>query len=918
MIALPATRAAGLVVALAAVTALGASPTLADTSAPSPTPPAHGNLAQAGLLARSLGERVEATDLTTESEQFFANPDGTTTAELHTEPVRARSGGTWVDLDLTLRVGADGLVRPRAGALDVAFSGGGSAPLATIRRNGTSSALSWTGTLPTPTLVGPSATYPEVLPGVDVVVTAVPDGYREVVVVKDRKAASNPAVRQLSLGLDITHGRTAPMDDGGYTVVGDNGAEVFTSSRATMWDSRGNAAPQGPRAGAQDGRAVGPLDNDHVRPVAQGVTARAIALTPDASMLDSADTVYPVYIDPTKSAAQYSRAMIDAAYPDQEYYNWSGDQGSGYQNFSGWSRKRLFFRFTTPSGVSKTHILKATMTAYETYASQCNSETVEAWRTGAFSSSTNWTNGSSVSSTGDWQAKLTTISTAAGRSDCYSAGRSYDFNVTTGVATYAAAGASAMYFGLKATDETDPLAWRRFRSDVKLSIEYNTKPSTPAASGMKTTSPSTTCVTGSARPVVNDPTPVLVARLNDVDNDSVYGQFDVFDITNTTSTPNIQKTSVTKTANADFSPSTAFTLTNLKTYKWRVRTWDGHDWSSYSPFCELTIDTSAPTPPVIQDPGTIAMATPVTFTVTLPTDAKSAKWSLNIDAPVTALDMTTRQFTITPSATGPQVVRAWAYDAAGNVSPKDAFTFVVDGAKPADRWALNEGAGSIADSKIRTNPFTLSGGFAWIVGEKDQVCTPEDPADCVTVVDRALDLSPGVVATTGSATTNVKTANNFTVMAKVRPEATTTRQVILQEAASTTASAFYLGVNKVTANSLGTFDVEWVFGMPNPSGGEKVLTWTEINVQPGEWKHVAGRYEAATHTLDLVVDGVEQATGALPATTSSLAGTSAVQLGRVYLNGAASAAWSGDVDEVVSLDGWGDDDLIYTYASIEP
>ncbi len=57
------------------------------------------------------------------------------------------------------------------------------------------------GALPTPTVDGSNATYPEVLSGVDLRLTATASGMSEVLVVKTKAAASNPALANLSLSI---------------------------------------------------------------------------------------------------------------------------------------------------------------------------------------------------------------------------------------------------------------------------------------------------------------------------------------------------------------------------------------------------------------------------------------------------------------------------------------------------------------------------------------------------------------------------------------------------------------------------------------------------------------------------------------------------------------------------------------------
>jgi hypothetical protein len=88
----------------------------------------------ATVRARATGERVEVPELRTETMQVFANPSGNFTAEITAAPVRVRRGGEWLPVDTTLRRLADGSVAPRAASLGMTFSGGGSGPLARLRK----------------------------------------------------------------------------------------------------------------------------------------------------------------------------------------------------------------------------------------------------------------------------------------------------------------------------------------------------------------------------------------------------------------------------------------------------------------------------------------------------------------------------------------------------------------------------------------------------------------------------------------------------------------------------------------------------------------------------------------------------------------------------------------------------------------
>ncbi|MFD0631712.1 hypothetical protein ACFQ9X_08825 [Catenulispora yoronensis] len=74
----------------------------------------------------------------------------------------------------------------------MSLSDGGTGALATQTQAGITFTVSWPGTLPKPALDGDTATYSEVLPGVDLKVTATTTGVRQQVVVKDRTAAPTP------------------------------------------------------------------------------------------------------------------------------------------------------------------------------------------------------------------------------------------------------------------------------------------------------------------------------------------------------------------------------------------------------------------------------------------------------------------------------------------------------------------------------------------------------------------------------------------------------------------------------------------------------------------------------------------------------------------------------------------------------
>jgi hypothetical protein len=86
--------------------------------------------------------------------------------------------------------------------------------------------------LPEPRLARDTATYPDVLPGVDLVVRATVTGFTHVLVVKSAAAAANPTLARISYPLGGTGIRIEPNDQGGVSVTG---TEAKGGQRHSDW-----------------------------------------------------------------------------------------------------------------------------------------------------------------------------------------------------------------------------------------------------------------------------------------------------------------------------------------------------------------------------------------------------------------------------------------------------------------------------------------------------------------------------------------------------------------------------------------------------------------------------------------------------------------------------------------------------------
>lgn len=251
---------ATVVVALAAAMVARVAPAAGVTTGGRPGGPGQAPAAasaaterSASAQARATGRRVEVLAERSETGQVFANPDGSVTMQESVVPLRVRRGTGWVPVDATLQARADGTVAPRALPLSLAFSGGGSAPLVRLGAGGKQLVLRWPAALPRPVLAGDSATYREVLPGVDLRLRALPRGFSEVLVVKDRAAAANPELAAVRFGLSATRLSVRTDEAGNLGAYDRAGKLVFGSGAALMWDST-REEPAAPGARALPGR----------------------------------------------------------------------------------------------------------------------------------------------------------------------------------------------------------------------------------------------------------------------------------------------------------------------------------------------------------------------------------------------------------------------------------------------------------------------------------------------------------------------------------------------------------------------------------------------------------------------------------------------------------------------------------------
>lgn len=267
----------------------------AASADPTPTPTPSGKSVAsdpvAGLKqqAKQTGKRIEIEQYRSETATIYANPDGKTFhAEVHSTPIRVRKDGAWQNIDTTL-VEKDGVITPKAAIGDLALSTGDDTALAKVTNDKGEVKVFAPGKLPKPILKDNTATYPDAYgQGIDLVVTAIPTGFHQEIVFRQRPTGKP----KLKVGVDLPKGLRYGKDPAGRPALlaektatdakAKQTEDVTTLTPALMLDA---AAKENPDAGHTAGAAI---------TVRQDGENPALELTPDNAFLADPATVYPV------------------------------------------------------------------------------------------------------------------------------------------------------------------------------------------------------------------------------------------------------------------------------------------------------------------------------------------------------------------------------------------------------------------------------------------------------------------------------------------------------------------------------------------------------------------------------------------------------------------------------------------------
>ncbi len=949
----------------------------------------------ASQLAAQTDAQVEVAALRDEYSQTFANPDGSFTLQQSAAPQRVRAaGGSWVEPDATLVPRSDGSVGPRAAVVDLSFAGGpdglpddggGGSALLRLARNGESFTLGWPS-LPSlrrsaPQLFGESALYLDVLPGVDLRLTASTEGYQQVLVVKNREAALNPDLRQLKFDVRTEGLRLIPVAGGGLRAVDRDGESRFNGSSGLMWDSSGDSTaaqlggqqklrrlagsdgeagppPINESAGVSaDDPADGPSPGDRAAELPVRVADAAVSVTPDAALLSNA--TYPVYIDPPVGLSATKRTMVTSN--GQHLWQFSNahdsetnrDRGRGvghcshkvignvaYTCSTSPFTSRIFFSFDRKKLAGKI-VLDATFRVTETWSFSCEPSWVRLYRTKSdISAATRWPGPATADLLGDRKV-------SHGRGSACSPSQpnapvefndnpdEKDENLTSTVKNLANGKWSRLTVMLRAADEDDPNSWKRFKNDATLQVTYFPAPGVPTAVGVQANNnPKSTTCPDSGHPVtVADPAPrvrgtvqTLVQPGKDESKGSLRATFQVegYDA----ATKKWSSVWSTSRPSSGYDPdgtgetTTTSALADGKSYRLHAKTVShgsfagksqdpGSQWSAW---CYFKVNSAAPKAPQVDPelgspykacrandcpalggPGikgsftfkpdaADADITGYRWRLASPSDDGSPDWSTK---PREVEGKTVTVSDVKPPFAGTLVLSVEARDLPGRYGPPQTFEFnVAPAAGAVGRWQFTESAGTTtADAATEgvRHAMTTSGNATFDPrGRRGD--RPEDHALAVN----------GTSAYAATSEPVVNTAESFTVSAWAYLTNTTRAQSVASQS-DATGSGFNLAYQPATG---------WVFAWHRAPAGQPatvVRSFADTKSATSRvWTHVAGTYDAAARTIQLVLNGRPQgAPTVIPANAVPTTTTGGLQIGRGGDGANATTDYlAGMIDEV--------------------
>jgi hypothetical protein len=283
----------------------------------------------------------------------------------------------------------------------------------------------------------------------------------------------------------------------------------------------------------------------------------------------------------------------------------------------------------------------------------------------------------------------------------------------------AATGSAKGYMQLRAHDESSTsIGFKQVRSrnaadPSQVPYAVVTYTSTPVI-GTRTTVPSTACVTGSNRPFVNTNAPTLKTAVSQGNGATSTVNFEWWNVGGA----KIGGASPTGIASGTTATATipAGALAEGGNYQWRVDATSGGATSAWSPYCEFTVDTTAPSAaPTVSSAtypaggwsGNTGTAGTFTLGAAAVGDVNSYFYGLDANPPTTSVGASalggTATVSITPTSNGAHTLYVQSADRAGNRSTVTAYSF-------------NVGSGTTAAALTSPLEGTVTAGMTQLTG----------------------------------------------------------------------------------------------------------------------------------------------------------------------------------------------------------
>ncbi|MBT2452777.1 DNRLRE domain-containing protein [Streptomyces sp. ISL-43] len=774
---------------------------------------------QARKLAAERGEDVEVSAERSANTTTWAQSDGLFKKQISSSAVRAKVGDEWKPIDTDLQhvdggfaakavngavvfsAGTDGGRAARGAvrsALTVDEPGQAWTELVRLSVDGHEMSVSWPGVLPAPVIDGPRALYENVRPGIDLLMTAQDGGYSHLLVVKDKQAAADPLLAEIEYRLaspDLQF--QLDGESGSLSAKDAKGEEVAGSPSPLMWDSSGKVATTDdvpawkPSDAARKHPTLGlpglaGAERAHLSVAAASLADSTLTLKADAALLNAADTVYPVFVDPSFKGHKRSWSLLyktagNSSFYNGQNYNASGTNEArvGYESDSG-GTSRSIFNFDFGSELHGAGIRSASVRALQTYSWSCTRKDMDIYSTPYVSSSSTWNN-----TTGWWGNKIGTENAGYGyNSSCPDNWVAPDIKGL--VTTAASARWGALSLGFKAPNESDSYYWKKLLANGEsapyIEVTYNSPPDIPVAANMST-SPGGPCLTSGTGTSIGKTDVSFQVKGTDRDGNLARLQIEVWDAESGANIDNVWRDVNSDGVITHSVPWSKFT--SGRKYFWLSRAvdHDGFGASGSGPadsggggWCTFTIDHTAPANPIVRSshfppPGpdgaewSLAPAsTPDQWIEflgngTAATSIREYQWSLNkssYDQKVTPWQNDLASIKLQVDTAGPNVLYVRTVNTAGNISVPTEYLFYVSpragtdkpgdvtGDHFADLLAIDK------DGNLRTYAGDRQGDTdAFIPGavENGKPVAPghfKDPASAIpALIGHATDWHPG-------------------------------------------------------------------------------------------------------------------------------------------------------------------------------